>query len=164
MPPDGSWLMNNVPIDIFREVFSSCVDSVFFPLRGAIPMQLTLSQVCSYWRKIMLDNPWMWNEVTVGSLEDYDEARRVSSQIDEWLSRSSDSLISLDLGSLMGMCLSTTQNLLHKHRFRKLGLHIPPDQLSSLFNIPVENLSHVEELRLLQGYAGLESFIKLPFF
>ncbi|KAF8348482.1 hypothetical protein F5887DRAFT_1248931 [Amanita rubescens] len=164
MPLDGSWLMNNVPVDIFREVFSSCVDSVSFPLRGAIPMQLSLSQVCGYWREIMLDNPWMWNEVTVGPLEDYDEALRVSSQIDEWLSRSGDSLISLDLGSLMGMRLSTTQNLLHKHRFKKLGLYIPLDQLSSLFKIPVDNLSHIEELRLLQGYAHSESFIKRPFF
>lgn len=163
--------MNNVPVDIFRAVFSPCIDSVSFPLRDVIPMQLTLSQVCSYWRKIMLDTPWMWNEVTVGPLEDYDEALRVSSQIDEWLSRTGDSLICLDLGSLMGTGLSTPQNLLHKHRFRKLGLHIQFDQLSPLFEVSVENISHVEELRLLQGYVELEpslgeghEFTKRPFF
>ena len=158
MPLNGSWLMINIPVDIFRGIFSFCIDAgpVSFPLRGT-PMQLTLSQVCSFWRKIMLDTPSAWNDVMVGPFSDYDQACDISSRMDEWLSRSGDSLISLDLGTLIEARPRTTQDLLHKYRFKKLRMITPTDQLSTLFLIPAENLCHVEELTMFQGYTGEKS-------
>lgn len=106
----------------------------------------------------MLDSPSMWNDVIVGSLSDYDQACDVSSRMDEWLSCSGDSLVSLDLGTLMEARLRTTQDLLHKYRFKKLSMIIPANQLSTLFQIPAENLRHVEELSLLQSDTGENSY------
>lgn len=75
----------------------------------------------------MLDTPSAWNDVRVGPFSDYDQSCDVSSRMDEWLSRSGDPLISLGLGTLMEARLRTTQDLLHKYRFKKLRMINPAE-------------------------------------
>ncbi|KAK2461133.1 hypothetical protein APHAL10511_006660 [Amanita phalloides] len=94
----------------------------------------------------------MWNNVVVHLFSEYEEVQIIPQHIRGWLSRSRDSLISLDMGTLMKTHPRAAHDLLQNHRFKKLVMFIPVDQLHSLSQTPAENLRCIEELTVFQSF------------
>ncbi|KAF8635770.1 hypothetical protein AX17_003858 [Amanita inopinata Kibby_2008] len=73
-----------LPPEILRQIFLFCVSDkpAKFPQRSE-EIRVSLSQVCSGWRRVALDTPQLWSEVQVHTLE-----RRQLLKLSIWLQRS----------------------------------------------------------------------------
>ncbi|PFH46397.1 hypothetical protein AMATHDRAFT_69974 [Amanita thiersii Skay4041] len=139
--------------DILRYIFSLCAEEVVFPLMFK-PFALSLSQVCSAWRRVALGTAELWSDVGVSDMSGRagEDAAQQYMGAREWLARVGERPLSFTLffyrKSGPGF-ESLMKAFVLPFRMRKLRLAVSDQQLrwllAQLTEVCVEDL---EELML----------------
>ncbi|KAM6501884.1 hypothetical protein JOM56_001861 [Amanita muscaria] len=154
-----------VPADVLRSIFELYCQvelPVTFPLRFS-PTQLIASQVCSAWRQIMLGNRIFWNKIRI-TFHDHEHTRydRMVEVPRIWLSRAKDLPCFIDFDFIRSCSAlirhhplwrhdinkNIVRDLIAPHKCKSLGVIFADYHLHDLLQLPNENLSCIEFLRL----------------
>jgi hypothetical protein len=154
-----------LPAEILTTIFmDACNDHAFSLPPNPRSTRRAISQVRARWRQVALNEPHLWNNLTI---EDGDQGRNFASRIGEIFGRSAGISISLkaegdryrNLNKLLEQTTITNIILPHLAIFRTLNLIFPSICFSPLFESPpgfVDSLESVK-LDLRWGYHDWEN-------
>ncbi|KAF9262511.1 hypothetical protein L218DRAFT_408398 [Marasmius fiardii PR-910] len=130
-------VVNTMPVEILAHIFQySTLKEDFHPTK--IPPLVHLTHVCSHWRMVALNSPFLWFTISLNN-----PTQRHIGMVSEWLERSKPCPLTLSLTVLKDsreaeeIMFSLLQHL-HRWRSIHLGLmNFTIDSHSSLANLPV---------------------------
>ncbi|KAF8635354.1 hypothetical protein AX17_003938 [Amanita inopinata Kibby_2008] len=154
-----------LPDDVLREIFIACARSrgtVQFPLcvNGRHIPQLTLSHVCSTWRRVALSTGELWGNVNIT----YPWNKNTWDAIETWFRRAGRSPVTLELSTLYSDPTADFQKLFSCARITHLNLMITIGQLVKLSVLPDDVLPDVEVIRLRLAVDVIPPLRRLPSF
>ncbi|PFH50986.1 hypothetical protein AMATHDRAFT_85452 [Amanita thiersii Skay4041] len=149
---DSLFPVQKLPEDVLRDIFSMCASQVELTLTEN-PFALVLSQVCSVWRRVVLDTPALWNDLLM------DCYPRREHQVHEWLSRASRWPICAHIGgySSFDNVKRIISTFISRYRLKRLVLYLHSLQLD--FSLLEAKSERLEELEL---HHSIDSRAQLP--
>jgi hypothetical protein len=152
-PHNHNVLPNEIPGHVFIQVTQDH-ESVHFPIRkGNIPPQLTISHVCSHWRRVALGTAELWSNTR---LEVAHPQRMKSDHIfrlhQRWLLRAGTFPVTLsvhfDEELEIDDVARTLQKIVWNVQVKSLHLDLSTEEFVGLSNLPQSAFSNVAELDL----------------
>ncbi|KAF8631991.1 hypothetical protein AX17_004936 [Amanita inopinata Kibby_2008] len=153
-----------LPEEILREIFCLCAaERVTFPLswKGKNgPGQLVISQVCTPWRRIVLNIPELWSSIEVKK-----NMHNLSS-IDVWLSRAKHVSLTIPFEDDQHQRFrSLSEHLSSKpYRIKELTLSAYADILPEIAQLPKQALSDVKKLSIILRRRSDTEVVTVPLF
>ncbi|KAM6490405.1 hypothetical protein JOM56_014169 [Amanita muscaria] len=169
--------IKQLPCDVLCFVFElHCQDEPPLLFQSK-PAQVTLSHVCSAWRRAMLDFPKLWNNIVIAP-----QHRRPNNELVEianaWLSRAKDLPCSVEFEFppwdvdddwdyryiwQQHWHKNIVKNFVSRHKFKRLGVTFADHHLRDFLQLPDEKLLCIEDLRLQHVTSNNDKKSKLDF-
>ncbi|GLB44680.1 hypothetical protein LshimejAT787_1800170 [Lyophyllum shimeji] len=140
-----------LPTEILGQIFACAVDGdpVEFPIRKS-QLFWVLRQVCSRWRQVALNDPRIWNAISVDGFRlKGPELLNIASFITTVIPRAG--LLSLAFRHRDGEdFFKVVKKVVHPvlHRVKELKVNIPASALPDLFALPHDSLYNLQSLYL----------------
>ncbi|KAF8877812.1 hypothetical protein BD779DRAFT_1628833 [Infundibulicybe gibba] len=134
--------LRSFPSEILAEIFTQFVTTAQIHwCTGSLPPVLMLMQVCSRWRRIILDTPRLWTKIRTG---------HPASMIDSWIIRSKGSPLYVEWDS---SCPTPVLEALvpHSHCWEHIDLCLEPSSHSILACVRT-HLHSLKSVNLFFGY------------
>ncbi|KAF8632118.1 hypothetical protein AX17_004924 [Amanita inopinata Kibby_2008] len=149
-----------LPDDVLREIFIVCartLGTVRFPLcmNGRYMPQLTLSHICSPWRRVALNTGELWANVSIS----HPWKQNTWEVLEVWLWRAGRSPVTLELSMWHSDPSADFQKLFSCARITHLNLTISLELLSSF---PGDVLRDIEVVRLRLAVNVNPASLRLP--
>ncbi|GLB44676.1 hypothetical protein LshimejAT787_1800130 [Lyophyllum shimeji] len=140
-----------LPTEIIGQIFACAVDGdpVEFPIKQS-QLFWVLRQVCSRWRQVALNDPRIWNAISIDGFRlKGRELLNIASFITTVIPRTG--LLSLAFRHRDGEdFLTVVKKIVHPvlHRVKELKVNIPASALPDLFALPHDSLYNLQSLYL----------------
>ena len=142
--------IRKLPIDILRKIFFACLPTNHNNLIRRREAPILLTQICSFWRKLGLATPQLWDSIHIV----HSSSTKVDNVV-EWLTRSAACPLDISLecigfeDSTRDGCYKIIDSLIpFSERWREIRLSVPYPALLPIASLPISKVPLLKTLSL----------------